>query len=670
MLVSRPLAGRYAFTKRIRGTQRTIIWLARDQRTGHSVVASVLPGPRAAALEPALDLSHVHAASILRIVDSPERDEIPGDEPVDPGARVVVAEHIPGRSLQQRLDAGPVATETAVEWIASIADALSLLHARGAVHGAVSPRALIVIRSEPAVVPILTHLIIPPSGAFCSPERVTGGGPSEIDDSWALAATLYAALSRRAPFQGASRKELAQAIVQASPERLGDLDPRLWDITRRSLLSDPKERLSTAAGIRDALRDWMDQTGARSLGDFAPVTALVGASEPGPNVGDLSLVAALERPESAEATAPFRIIDSAAPEEPSRPADADIDDLTAEALGMSPSAMGANGIPALSVPSLAPPRLSEPPPASGPRRVPVPFPLPKTGSRSRHPARKRNVMAVVGLLALVAVGSAGAGLVAGKLRGTAKRQAITEKARSEARATRESAGATETATTEPHTVTLPAQTGGAGMPGSAPSSSSGRGDGVGAPSASSVLEGTAPPPAPSAGTDVAEAGSSEPFVMPTTPAGITACARSVLPEGTLGASADLDVGYLCTEGELWGIARKLDLTIAKHGQGPGMVLWAHLGRYDLAAIAVLLRRCCPAETVFTAASPRGVCQSLPSSVQDVSRDQSAQNIDRYAESVDCFISRGVRYPAEWWDRVGPKDARGYFEEYLRGLRKP
>jgi hypothetical protein len=100
------------------------------------------------------------------------------------------------------------------------------------------------------------------------------------------------------------------------------------------------------------------------------------------------------------------------------------------------------------------------------------------------------------------------------------------------------------------------------------------------------------------------------------------------------------------------------------------VLWAHLGRYDLAAIAVLLTRCCPADTVFTAANPRGVCESLPGSVQDVSRDQSAQNIDHYAESVDCFISRGVRYPAEWWDRVGPKDARGYFEEYLRGLRKP
>lgn len=663
MLVSRPLAGRYAFTKRIRGTQRTIIWLARDQRSGHPIVASVLPGPRAAALEPALDLSHVHAASILRIVDTPERDEIPGDEPVDPGARVVVAEHIEGRSLQQRLDAGPVATETAVEWIASVADALALFHARGAVHGAISPRALIVIRSEPAVVPILTHLIVPPSGAFCSPERVTGGGPSELDDSWALAATLYAALSRRAPFQGASRKELAQAIVLASPERLGDVDGRLWDITRRGLLADPEERLSTAAGIRDALRDWMDQTGARSLGDFAPVAALVGASEPGPNVGDLSLVAALERPESPEATAPFRVVDSAEPDEPSRPADADVDDLTAEALEISPNAAAAGESLPPGLPTASPVRqsTSEAPP-SGARRssIPVPFPLPKTGSRSRRPAGKRNVMAVVGLLVLVAATAAGVGLVGGRMRAAARREATVKKAESE--------GALGAATAEPHTVTLPDQTGSAAVPSGAPSSPAG--DVPGAPSASTALEETAPLPAPSAEAEPAAVASALPPPVSAAPAAVTACARAVLPEGTLGTGADIDVGYLCKQGDLWGIARKLNLTIAKRGQGPGMVLWAHLGRYDLAAIAVLLTRCCPAETVFAAANPRGVCASLPSSVEDISLNQSAQNIDRYAESVDCFISRGVRYPAEWWDRVGPKDARGYFEEYLRGLRKP
>src|SRR5882672_8065777 len=100
MPVPRPLAGRYAFTKRIRGTQRTIIWLARDQRTGVPVVASVLPGPRAAALQPAEGLRHIHAAAILRVIDHPAKEETPDEESLDTESRVVVAEYVEGRSLQ------------------------------------------------------------------------------------------------------------------------------------------------------------------------------------------------------------------------------------------------------------------------------------------------------------------------------------------------------------------------------------------------------------------------------------------------------------------------------------------------------------------------------------------------------------------------------------------
>ena len=601
MLVPRPLAGRYAFTKRIRGTQRTIIWLARDQRTGGRVVASILPAPRAAALEPALDLSHVHAASILRVIDSPARDEVPGDEAIDTDARVVVAEYIEGRSLQQRIDAGPVSTETAVEWIASVADALALFHARGAVHGAVSPRALIVVRSEPAIVPILTHLIVPPSGAYCSPERVTGGGPSETDDAWALAATLYSALSRRAPFRGASRTELAQAIVAASPAPLRDVDARLWDIVARGLAAEPTMRLSTVAGLRDALRDWMDQTGALSLGDFAPVAALVGASEPPPNVGDLSLVAALAQPESAEAMAPFRV-DTVVPEDH----DAEVDD---------------------------PKR----PPTDPPRRASVPLPLPKTRSKPPAAAKTRTWLIAVVSLAVVATVATAVGIVTGKMRGAGTEDSVAGADRGEAPSAPENAAAAAPATAIPlHAPTPP----------------------LAAVSAAMDLSREAPTAA------------SSPPITSNPPADVTSCARSLLPPGTLGSGADVDLGYLCKEGELWGMTRKLDLTVAKHGEAPGMVLWAHLGRYDLAAVAVLLTRCCPANTAFKAANPRGVCESLPSAVEEVSRNQSAENIDRYAESVDCFISRGVRYPEEWWDRVGPKDARGYFEEYLRGLRKP
>src|SRR5581483_3828580 len=175
-----------------------------DQENRATVVASVLTPSRAAGLEPAIGVVHPHAAAVLAVLPILDPEQVPSDAPPAPDAKIVIAEYVEGRSLQQRLDAGPVALESAVEWTTSIADALATLHAHGAVHGALSPRSLLVIRPEPAVVPLLTHLLVPPSGAYCSPERVTGEGPSEADDVWALAATLYTALARRPPFQGAS----------------------------------------------------------------------------------------------------------------------------------------------------------------------------------------------------------------------------------------------------------------------------------------------------------------------------------------------------------------------------------------------------------------------------------------------------------------------------------
>src|SRR5882672_5072870 len=139
MAVPRPLAGRYAFARRIRGTQRTIIWIERDERTRSNVVASVLSGARAAGLARAVGMAHPNAAGILEIVERLDAEELPAEETPAPDSRVVIAEHMEGRSLQQRLEAGPVALENAVEWSAAVADALAALHGRGAVHGALSP---------------------------------------------------------------------------------------------------------------------------------------------------------------------------------------------------------------------------------------------------------------------------------------------------------------------------------------------------------------------------------------------------------------------------------------------------------------------------------------------------------------------------------------------------
>jgi hypothetical protein len=592
MAVPGPLAGRYAFVKRIRGTQRTIIWIARDQKTRAAVVASVLTGPRAAGLERAVGITHANVAAVLAILDQPSPSEIPDEEPVAEGARVAIAEYIEGRSLQQRLEAGPVALENAVEWTTDVADGLATLHSRGAVHGAVSPRAILVIRPAPAVVPTLTELVVPPSGAYCSPERVTGGGPSMQDDVWALAASLYTALARKPPFQGASRTELARAIVAGSPHALDHVDLDLWDIMARALSREPGDRFESAAAFRDALRDWTEMTGRHSTGDFAPVAALVAATEEPPNVGDLSLVAALQSPDSAEALAPLAarsFLDSGRP----------------DPLAFSD--------PRELVPA-APNAVSEGPAGAAPTGAATSMVASRRGLAPNRTGR--TIAIAAGVLASATIGV---------LFGTARHR------------TPQSDAASATANAVP----------------AAPVANA---SGTNPPAAPSEPASAESPPGTSA------APSADALLDP------SACAAATLPEKTLGDAPS--VPFLCTQTDLWGITRKIDGYVLGHGEGLALVLWAHLGRFDLAAVAVLRQRCCPGAAPFTAAVPKGVCETLGDSIHAAASEPTAANLDRYAADIECYVSHGVRYPAEWWDRLTSKEARGYFEQFLGALRMP
>jgi serine/threonine-protein kinase len=565
------------------------------------VVASVLTPGRVAALERGIGVAHPHAAAVLAVIDRFEPHEVPSEEPPAADSKIVIAEYVEGRSLQQRLDAGPVTLESAVEWTTSIADALATLHAHGAVHGALSPRSLLVIRPEPAVVPMLTHLLVPPSGAYCSPERVTGEGPSVADDVWALAATLYTALARRPPFQGGSRTELARAIVAAAPRPLEDVDLELWAIVSRALSLDAHARFESAAAFRDALRDWTEMTGRRSVGDFAPVEALVGMTEEPPNVGDLSLVAALARPDSAEAMAPLLV-----PTPSFRPS------FDPEAHSDPSELRPPEGSPTL---------LSGSPTAQSPiSTTAVVASPPTTGAR-------RKSAAVVG--ALAAVAAAAAALFVHATRGRPPAATV---APPPATAQRSSA-------VEPATTTAATE----------------------APATASGAPGGAPSVVPSATAPGASA-------LAAAPGDVNACATATLPEGTVGDSPE--IGFLCTDTDLWGLTRKVNQQVLHHGVAPGLVRWAHLGRFDLAAVALLRRRCCPQANAFTAATPKGLCESLASSVEAVSGDTSRANVDRYAADVDCIVSHGIRYPSEWWDRVSAKDARGHFDLFVGELRTP
>jgi hypothetical protein len=310
-----PLAGRYSFLRTFQGAPSGAIWLASDTLRGQTVVAATVSGPRSAGLRRIVGVRHPHLATVLEYVERPPLDQVPATSPIKPGTDVAVAEYVAGQTLHEKLETGPLPPVLAVAWLAHIAAALSAVHTRGGVHGAVSPRSIVVARTDGGVVPILTNLRAIANGAYCSPERVRGGGPSAHDDTWALHATLYTAVTGAPPFSGKTREQVAQAILAGSVHTLADYgihDPALQGILSRGLDRLQSRRPRTAADLGRELTAWVaTQTDDDTLETAAPAE-FSPRSIPPPQIDDEAVTSAATHVGMSPADAP--------PTMPDRPA--------------------------------------------------------------------------------------------------------------------------------------------------------------------------------------------------------------------------------------------------------------------------------------------------------------------------------------------------------------
>src|SRR5262249_32388381 len=100
---------------------------------------------------------------------------------------------------------------------------------------------------------------------YMSPEQVVGQQVDGRSDLFAVGVVLAEMLMGRRLFTAAH--DLDVLVRDARIERLGkycrDLPPALDRIVRRALQKDPKERFPTAAAFRDALGDYLYETGQR-----------------------------------------------------------------------------------------------------------------------------------------------------------------------------------------------------------------------------------------------------------------------------------------------------------------------------------------------------------------------------------------------------------------------
>ncbi|WP_345025820.1 serine/threonine-protein kinase, partial [Streptomyces sedi] len=180
-------------------------------------------------------LSHPHVVRIYHIVD------------VLPYPWLVM-ELLPGESLHDRADGGPVAPADAIRWGRDVLAALRAAHAAGIHHRDVKP-ANIMLREDGSAVltdfgiaALAGSTTLTVTGAivgspeYLAPERVRGAPDHPAADLWSLGITLYALTEGHSPLRRGSTLATLTAVLEEPvppPVRSGPLTAALDALLQR-----------------------------------------------------------------------------------------------------------------------------------------------------------------------------------------------------------------------------------------------------------------------------------------------------------------------------------------------------------------------------------------------------------------------------------------------------
>lgn len=317
---------RWVLEKRLGCGGTSVVWQARDPKTGDRVALKVLEGPSAESLAQRSFGKEVAMATRL---DHPGILRVFGMSCDDAGRPLVEMELAEGGSLATKAlrQGGCLSWEELRPLALQLCDALSHAHGLGVIHRDIKPANLLLDGSgllkladfgcaalgEGARVETSATVTLVSQGtlAYMSPQQLNGGKPAAADDIYSAAATLYALLAGRPPFHTGY---LAHQILTVRPpsidcqqRELGLTNPVPPAVARAiaaALEKNPARRPASAEEFRRQL-----EGGCAPVWRRRQVLALIGGGGVAAAVGMATLVKS-KRDDSGLASAPD---DSAAP---------------------------------------------------------------------------------------------------------------------------------------------------------------------------------------------------------------------------------------------------------------------------------------------------------------------------------------------------------------------
>jgi serine/threonine-protein kinase len=272
-LVGRTLS-RYRLLERVGAGSMGVVYRAHDERLGRDVAIKVLPdsalpddSARKRFRQEALALSRLNHANIETALDFDN----------DGGTDFLVTEFVPGHSLEQRLEQGPLEEAEVIAIGVQIAEALEAAHEQGVIHRDLKPSNVVLTpkgqiklldfglaRLRDVTGESAATVSAPQGGGFVgtlaygAPELFGGNSASARSDVYSLGVVLFELATGRRPHEETLIPSLIYSIVHSpapSPRAIrAGLSESFSRLVMAAMEKDPGRRTRTARLVADQLR--------------------------------------------------------------------------------------------------------------------------------------------------------------------------------------------------------------------------------------------------------------------------------------------------------------------------------------------------------------------------------------------------------------------------------